>query len=197
MLGRDGDEQIKGLVPTWIQRLFHRGRRCDVHVVHAQVGDGIGQAEHVPFDETMRGNDCPRLFVSDSRSTLRGPRRQRATGQSLKGRTSQFDRVRPRFPPRNRQQTSHDAPRTLLVLLTATKRPFPTSASSGVKWSESKYHSKRRQAMLHTRHSTRQLHDHIHHHIPLSFHNSTYVPPFHPPVSTFNVIIAIYVYIYI
>lgn len=52
-----GHEQIKGFVPIWTERLFDRCRRCDVHVVHTEVGDWIGQTEHVPFDESVRGDD--------------------------------------------------------------------------------------------------------------------------------------------
>ena len=67
-VGRNGDEQVKGFVPIRTQGLFDRGGRCDMHVVHAEVGDWIGQAEHVPFDETMCGNDCTRMFVSISQA---------------------------------------------------------------------------------------------------------------------------------
>lgn len=67
-VGRNGDEQIKGFVPIRTQGLFDRRGHCGVHVIHAEVGDWIGQAEHVSFDETMCGNDCTGMFVSISQS---------------------------------------------------------------------------------------------------------------------------------
>jgi hypothetical protein len=66
MRGRNGDEQIKGFVPIRTQGLFDRRRRCDVHVVHTEVGDWIGQAEDVAFDESVGGNDCTVTSVSIS-----------------------------------------------------------------------------------------------------------------------------------
>lgn len=66
MRGRNGDEQIKGFVPIRTQGLSNRGRRCDVRVVHIEVGDWIGEAEDVPLDESVRGNDCIVVSVSIS-----------------------------------------------------------------------------------------------------------------------------------
>jgi len=64
MRGRNGDEQIKGFVPIRTQRLFDRRGHCGVHAVHTEVGDWIGQAEDIPFDESVRGNDCKVISVS-------------------------------------------------------------------------------------------------------------------------------------
>jgi hypothetical protein len=63
---RNRDEQIKGFVPIWTEGLFDSCRRCDVHVVHTEVCDWIGQTEDVSFDESVRGNDCTVLMVSKS-----------------------------------------------------------------------------------------------------------------------------------
>lgn len=64
MRGHSGDEQIKGFVPIRTQRLSDRGRGCDGQVVHTEVGDWIGEAEDVPLDESVRGNDCIAISVS-------------------------------------------------------------------------------------------------------------------------------------
>ena len=130
MQGRNGDKQIKGFVPIRSQRLFDRRRHCGVHAVHTEVGDWIGQAEDIPFDEFVRGNDCKVISVS-----ILAPLSVVLDGRAP---TSQFDRLRPRFPPTNRQYTLHSALTTLLHYSRQrrghSKRAGPV-ASSGQKLS--------------------------------------------------------------
>lgn len=35
-------------------------------VVHTDDGDWIGKAEHIPLDESVRGNDCTIIIISQS-----------------------------------------------------------------------------------------------------------------------------------
>jgi len=145
MRGRNGDKQIKGFVPIRGQRLFDRRRHCGVHAVHTEVGDWIGQAEDIPFDEFVRGNDCKVISVS-----ILAPLSVVLDGRAP---TSQFDRLRPTFPPTNRQHTLHDALRTLLHY-SRQRRGHSKRAGPGRQVVRTKYHSIHLHAPTQARHST-------------------------------------------
>ena len=112
--GAKEDAQVKGFVPVRTKGLFDGCRRFDLHIVYTDVGDWIGEAEHVPLDEPVRGNDYTIIIISKSQVFCVVVDGSQTTGSLTGGRTSQFNRLRPVLPARKRQHRSNEG-RGMLV----------------------------------------------------------------------------------
>lgn len=64
--GAKENAQVKGFVPVWTKGLFDGCGLFDLYIVYTDKGDWIGEAEHVPLDEPVRGNDYTVIIVSRS-----------------------------------------------------------------------------------------------------------------------------------